>query len=72
MKAFLTEALLTIGWALVGAVCMAIGFGVFIKVFSWMTPIDEWEEIKKGNIAASIVLAAALVGLAIVLVVAIK
>ena len=72
MRAFLTEALLTIGWASVGAICMAIGFGVFMKCFSWVTPINVWEEIKKGNIAASVVLAVTIAGLTVILFVAVK
>jgi uncharacterized membrane protein YjfL (UPF0719 family) len=32
----------------VGAVSLAFGLGILLRVFDWLTPIDEWEEIRKG------------------------
>ncbi len=46
---------------------MAIGLAVLLKIFSWLTPINEWEEIKKGNIAMAIILAAVVLGAALVI-----
>lgn len=46
---------------------MAIGLAVLLKIFFWLTPIDEWEEIKKGNIAMAIILVAVVLGAALVI-----
>lgn len=55
-----------------GAIVMAIGLGILIKVWDWITPIDEWEELKKGNIAVGIVTAAVILSLAIIVAAAIS
>lgn len=64
--------LLTLGWAVVGALSMAIALAILLKVFSKLTPMDEWEEIKKGNLAAALVVAAVVVAFALVVSAAIK
>ncbi len=61
------EYLFTFGWSLVGAVSMAVALAVMLKVFNWLTPVDEWEEIKKGNIAVAIAVASVVLGTAIVI-----
>ncbi len=61
------QYLITFGWAVVGTIAMAIGLAVLLKIFSWLTPINEWEEIKKGNIAMAIILAAVVLGAALVI-----
>ena len=66
MLYILEQYLITFGWALTGAISMAIALGVLVKIFSWITPIDEWEEIKKGNIGVAIILTAVIVGTALV------
>ncbi len=69
--ALLFDFLRSIAWALVGAISMSLSMGVLLKVYDAMTPINEWEEIKKGNIACAIIMAAVIlafgfvVGLAI-------
>lgn len=46
-----------IGWAIVASIGFAIGIGLAIKVFDWLSAdIDEWEEIKKGNIGVALIL----------------
>lgn len=46
-----------IGWAIVAALSFAIGIGLAIKIFNWLSPdINEWEEIKKGNIGVALIL----------------
>ena len=47
-----------------GIVLMIIGFKVFDK---FITKIDLEEEVRKGNVAAAILSAAALVGIAIII-----
>ena len=44
---------------------MACGLGILLKVFDWLTPIDEWAEIKKGNISVAIIMAAVILALGI-------
>ena len=61
------EYLFTFGWSLVGAVSMAVALAVMLNVFNWLTPVDEWEEIKKGNIAVAIAVASVVLGTAIVI-----
>jgi uncharacterized membrane protein YjfL (UPF0719 family) len=29
---------------------MAISLWILLRVFTWLTPVDEWEELKKGNV----------------------
>lgn len=53
-------------YAMAGAVAMAIALSIFVAIWTRITPIDDWEELKKGNIAVAIVVAAAIVGFAIV------
>ncbi|OHA58822.1 MAG: hypothetical protein A2571_00350 [Candidatus Vogelbacteria bacterium RIFOXYD1_FULL_44_32] len=61
-----TQYLITFGWALTGAVSMAVALSVALKIFSLITPIDEWEEIKKGNLGMAIILASVIIGIALV------
>ena len=38
-------------WAITAAIGFGLGVGISLKVFDWLSSdIDEWEEIKKGNI----------------------
>jgi uncharacterized membrane protein YjfL (UPF0719 family) len=63
----LTQYLITFGWALTGAISMAVSLSILIKIFSFITPIDEWEEIKKGNVGVAIIMAAVILGTALVI-----
>ena len=46
-----------IGWAIVAAIGFSFGIGSAIKVFTWLSvDIDEWEEIKKGNIGVALII----------------
>ena len=65
MARVLVDYLIAIGWGVVGAVSMACGLGILLKVFDWLTPIDEWAEIKKGNICVAIIMAAVILALGI-------
>jgi uncharacterized membrane protein YjfL (UPF0719 family) len=60
------QYLITFGWALTGAISMAVSLGILVKIFSHLTPINEWEEIKKGNMGVAIILASIIVGTALV------
>ena len=59
------DYLIAIGWGVVGAVSMACGLAILLRVFDWLTPIDEWEEIRKRNISVAIILAAVILALGI-------
>jgi uncharacterized membrane protein YjfL (UPF0719 family) len=61
------QYLITFGWAITGAVSMALALSLLIRVFMWITPIDEWEEVKKGNIGVSIIIASVIIGTALVI-----
>ncbi|MFH1583220.1 MAG: DUF350 domain-containing protein [Candidatus Falkowbacteria bacterium] len=61
------EYLFTFGWSLVGALSMAVAFLVMMKVINKLTPFDEWEEIKNGNMAVAVTVAAVMISAAIVI-----
>ncbi len=61
------EMALTILWALSGSIAMGISLGILIKFFDAMTPVNEWEEIRKGNTAMGIILGAVVIAFAIVI-----
>ncbi len=65
MARVLIDYLTAIGWGVVGAVSLAFGLGILLRVFDWLTPIDEWEEIKKGNTSVAIIMAAVVLALGI-------
>ncbi|HAE88120.1 TPA: hypothetical protein DCG86_08875 [Candidatus Marinimicrobia bacterium] len=49
-------------WAITASIGFAFGVGLAIKVFNWLsTDIDEWEEIKKGNIGVALIFVAMIV-----------
>ena len=57
----------TFGWAIVGAISMGVAVALMLKLFTWSTKeVDEWQLIKENNIAMAIVLAAVIIGAAIV------
>jgi uncharacterized membrane protein YjfL (UPF0719 family) len=39
--------------------------GILLKVFDWLTPINEWAEIQKGNLSVAIIMAAVILALGI-------
>jgi len=53
-------------YALAGSIAMSIAMTIFVALWSRITPIDEWEELKKGNLAVAVVVAAAIIGFALV------
>lgn len=60
------EYLITFGWAITGAISMAFALGIGLKIFHWLTPINEWEEIKKGNIGMAIITSSVILAFALV------
>jgi uncharacterized membrane protein YjfL (UPF0719 family) len=62
----LAPFLLALAWGLVGAATMAVSLVLLLKIFTWLTPLDEWAELKNGNVAIAIVLGAVIVAFALV------
>ena len=43
-------------WAITAAIGFGLGVGISLKVFDWLSSdIDEWEEIKKGNMGVFLI-----------------
>ena len=56
IESTLMNYLRAIGWSLAAAIGFSFGVGLAIKVFDWLsTDIDEWEEIKKGNMGVALI-----------------
>lgn len=72
MNPILHNILLFFGYGLAGALMMSAALGMLIKLWAWLTPIDEWEELRKGNIAVAIVTSAVIIAFAIVIAAAIS
>jgi len=59
MKQVIFDYIITFGWAIVGSLSMAVGVVLCLKLFDKAThQLDEWEELKRGNVAVAIVMAA--------------
>lgn len=72
MPDILQAYLITFGWAIVGSVSMGIGIVITLKLFDMSTrDLNEWQLVKEGNIPISIILAAMIVSLGIVVAAAI-
>lgn len=54
----------TIGWAFVGVILLYGG----VRLFDLLDPIDYREEIRKGNIAAGLIVAALIAAIAAIVV----
>ena len=54
-------------WGITGAVTMAVALPLLLFVFDKFTPINEWDEIKKGNKAVGMMVSALIIGFAIVM-----
>jgi uncharacterized membrane protein YjfL (UPF0719 family) len=63
----LVEYIKLIGWGIVGIVTMVLSLWILLLVFTWLTPVDEWEELRKGNLAIAMVMAAVIIGFALVI-----
>lgn len=67
METLIIQYLITFGWALTGAISMAIALSILAKIFTKISPINEWEELKSGNMAVAIVFASVIIGTAFVI-----
>ena len=60
--------LVTFGWAMTGAIAMALAIIVLLKALDLSTPeVDEWALIKEGNLGIAIIYGSAILGLAYVI-----
>ena len=51
-----------IGWSVAAAIGFSFGVVLALKVFDWLsTDINEWEEIKKGNMGVAYIFVALIV-----------
>jgi len=67
MSNLLQQYLITFGWALTGAISFAISIGVALKIYDLLTPIREWDEVKKGNMGVSIIISSIIIGTSLVI-----
>ena len=57
-----------IGWAVAGGIGMGLGLVISLKIFTLLTrDVDEWAEVKKGNLGMSIILASVILGSSLVI-----
>ena len=53
----LIEYLRAIGWAISASIGFSLGIGIALTVFDKLTPnINQWSEIKAGNISAGLII----------------
>ena len=58
----------SLAWAVVAAISFAFAMGLAIKVFDWMSKdINEWEEIRKGNLGVALIFVAMILSVGLVL-----
>ena len=63
----LIEYLRAIGWALAASIGFAFGIAIAIFIFNKLsTDIDEWQEIKNGNIGVALIEMALIVMIGII------
>ncbi len=67
MLEILKQYLIMFGWALTGAISMAVSLGIMLKVFDWFTPINEWQEVKDKNLGVVIILSVVIISTAIII-----
>ncbi len=61
--------LFAVVWSIVASVAFGVAIAIGLKVFSALTPgINEWEEMKKANMAVAILWAAFVIGLAAIVI----
>jgi hypothetical protein len=62
-----------IGWAVSGGIGMGLGLVISLKVFTVLTrEVDEWAEVKKGNLGMSLILSAVILGTSLVIMLSVR
>ena len=68
MSVLLNEYVLKLGWAFSLAIIMAVAFPIFVWIFDTLiADINLVKEVRHKNIAAAIVLAAAILGISLII-----
>ena len=56
LQAQLIEYLRAVGWALTASISFSLGVAIAVFIFNKMSrDIDEWQEIKNGNIGVALI-----------------
>ena len=67
LNAQLIEYFRAIGWALAASIGFALGVAIAVFIFNKLsTDIDEWQEIKNGNIGVALIEVALIVMIGII------
>ena len=67
LNAQLIEYLRAIGWALTASIGFSLGVAIAIFIFNKLSrDIDEWQEIKNGNIGVALIEVALIVMIGII------
>ena len=67
LNAQLIEYLRAIGWALTASIGFSLGISIALTVFDKLTPhINQWSEIKAGNLGASLIITSIVVMIGII------
>jgi uncharacterized membrane protein YjfL (UPF0719 family) len=61
MTNFFINCAYIFGYGMAAALVMAIALSILVKIWNWVTPVDEWEEVRKGNVSIAIILAAVII-----------
>jgi uncharacterized membrane protein YjfL (UPF0719 family) len=68
MTTMLIQMVRSLLWALTAAISFSFAMGLAIKVFDWLSKdINEWEEIKKGNLGVALIFVAMILSVGLVL-----
>ena len=67
LNAQLNEYLRAIGWALTASIGFSLGVAIAVFIFNKLSgEIDEWQEIKNGNIGVALIEVALIVMIGII------
>lgn len=66
--AVLSSILSSVVWALVGVLLLIVA----VRIFDFIDPVPYREEVRRGNVAAGVVMGALLIGMAIIIFAAIR
>lgn len=68
VAAVISSILSSVVWAVVGVLLLIFA----VRIFDWIDPVPYHDEVRKGNVAAGVVLGALIVGMAIIVFAAIR
>ena len=66
MNNFLINSGYILGYGIAAALVMSIALTLLVKIWNRLTQVDEWEEVRKGNISIAIILAAVILAFGLV------